>query len=182
MPIVEQRSTKDGTILAVGCAAGAGLLLVLALVFIFAAPMRMVTTTSGSTAATPSGTGSGSWGSGTFPNLPIPDGNARGVSYKLGSTSIPAVGKLTGLNLTVTLKHPHPEDLTVTLVSPTGGKALLRKKGTPGGLKTRYSTEAPLAKFFGKPAAGTWRVVVMDTVKGNKGTLEETDFDVSYAW
>ena len=29
-------------------------------------------------------------------------------------------------NLTVTLKHPHPEDLTVTLISPSGGKALLR--------------------------------------------------------
>jgi hypothetical protein len=181
MPIVEQRSTKDGTILAVGCAVAGGLLLVLALAFIFVAPMRMVTTT-GSATATPGAAGSGSWSSGTMPNLPIPDGDPKGVTYKIGNTSIPSVGKLTGLNLTVTLKHPHPEDVTLTLISPTGGKALLRKKGTSGGLKTRYSTEAPLAPFFGKPAAGNWRLVVVDGVKGEKGTLVETDFDVSYAW
>src|SRR5206468_1113078 len=98
----------------------------------------------------------------------------------------------TRTTVTVSLRHPFPSDLTLTLTSPSGKEiTLLRTRYlavSPTGVITltfddaagslsvpdaqgRIRPEEPLAAFLGDDANGPWTLTVTDTVPRDSGSL-----------
>ncbi|RYZ87576.1 MAG: hypothetical protein EOP04_11380 [Proteobacteria bacterium] len=108
--------------------------------------------------------------------LPIPDGDSNGISSSLiidfGEYK---VSKSFQVNLS--LKHAYTGDLRIILVSPTGTELLLHNlqgmsgKGLEGSFPKTYQSYEPLQRLVGENLSGTWTLKVMDTSKGDKGTL-----------
>jgi subtilisin-like proprotein convertase family protein len=131
---------------------------------------------------------------------PIPD-RGLGVATSVVSTN-PGGGVITDLNVNVSIKHDHPQDLDLYLVSPGGKRvALALGQGTiadaytstvfddeaanpvvgaVGSLTGSFRPQAALSAFDGDNANGTWALEALDRITGQPvGTI--TDFNLIIA-
>ncbi len=98
-------------------------------------------------------------------NVEIP--NATGVPV-VSTTTVASAGKVESLSVSVKIAHGNPEQLLVTLVSPSGTRVNLEDHGTfaGDGIYAFYPQDRQpvqsLDAFVGEPAAGTWTLEVLD--------------------
>jgi hypothetical protein len=97
----------------------------------------------------------------------IPDASSVGLT-----TSIPVIGDGTvaSLSLSLSIAHPFPSDLLVTLISPDGSRLTIDEPdpGAPD-LTLRDQT---FTLFDGETAAGRWKLFILDRAPQDVGTLE----------
>lgn len=106
------------------------------------------------------------------PGTPIPDFPAAGIERTLTAAG-PA--KVESVEVSVDISHTWIGDLRVALVSPAGTEAVLHD-GSGGGadnlVKTYAAATTPaLAALAGQPAAGAWRLRVLDRAAQDSGKL-----------
>ncbi len=105
----------------------------------------------------------------------IPDDDELGTSTTIEATD---EGTLQAISVHVTLRHTYVGDLVITLVHPDGTTVVLREHQGNGAhdLDATYgeggAPVAGLVHLRGKPAKGTWKVLVKDTAKTDTGTLD----------
>jgi subtilisin-like proprotein convertase family protein len=113
--------------------------------------------------------GLGAWAGGPFP--------LSDDALSSATLGISGAGGFTSIQAAVQIDHSDPTQLTVTLRGPDGTEARLHDRGAaPGpGLHAVYGlTRAPidpLQRFFGRPANGTWTLVIEDHRPGATGVL-----------
>src|SRR5262249_24866454 len=98
-------------------------------------------------------------------NSAIPDGGSVSNTITV-DTSLRMEKAVVDLNIT----HPHPQDLIVTLTSPSGTVATLAHN-PENGTGTGIVFEMTANNFWGEDAKGNWTLTVTDSVTSNKGTL-----------
>ncbi|HSB63325.1 MAG TPA: S8 family serine peptidase [Thermoanaerobaculia bacterium] len=99
----------------------------------------------------------------------IPDGSGELVCEAAISA---LTGRVSSVAVALSIEHPDVTQLIVSLSGPDGASIqLMSRSGRPGDAlrevfgRTRDSLE-PLSSFAGRPAAGTWRLRVLDVVPG----------------
>ncbi|MDO8213087.1 M36 family metallopeptidase [Conexibacter sp. CPCC 206217] len=134
---------------------------------------------------------------------PIPDGDPNGVTRTL---SVGAGRAIAGLRVTLSITHTYGNDLRALLTSPSGTTVeLLSQPGSwnaafdgfagvqlddgasasiqnlPSGdlpaVSGRFRPDEPLARFDGEPRAGSWTLRVLDSVRGDTGSLTAWSLD-----
>ncbi len=92
------------------------------------------------------------------------------------------------IDVRVDIRHPHPADLQITLISPEGQRILLRRKDTPGGpdLQATFGLDTipaePLDVLEGQSAAGDWSLQIVDLVPGgDPGSLSTWSLVLGFA-
>jgi len=101
----------------------------------------------------------------------IPDNDASGVTR-----TIEVSEDLTIENFSVQLliKHPDTSEVGIEITSPKGTKSILLN--IRSSIKTGLDVEGGVIlgsnAFYGEKTKGTWTLKVLDSVKGNTGTLE----------
>lgn len=87
----------------------------------------------------------------------IPDDDPTGIS-----SSIPVTGSgmVASLSLSLSITHEFPGDLRVTLTSPHGTRYVVSDPST-GQVHTQLDNQS-IPAFGGEPAAGSWRLDVVD--------------------
>jgi hypothetical protein len=87
----------------------------------------------------------------------IPDDDPTGIS-----SSIPVTGSgtVTSLSMSMSITHGFPDDLRVTLTSPRGTRYVVSDPST-GEVHTQFDNQS-IPAFGGEPAAGSWRLDVVD--------------------
>ena len=112
-------------------------------------------------------------------NAAITDGNANGIT----SSVIEAVGdmRIEHVEVRVNLTHERPGDLIIKLIGPNGTESILMNR--PGVSATNPTGDATFngsnnldfvfttTHDWGENPAGEWKLVVIDTVTGKTGTL-----------
>jgi subtilisin family serine protease/subtilisin-like proprotein convertase family protein len=125
----------------------------------------------------------------TSDGLPIPDNDANGVSSTITVSGVN--DPVTRTEVTVSIQHPYPSDLTITLTSPSGktitllGNRYLAVSTTGEWTVTFDDAAGPtpdaqghvrpdesLAAFLGSDSNGPWTLTVKDTAANDKGTLD----------
>jgi len=105
----------------------------------------------------------------------IPDGGLGQVECEAVVSSL--VGNVSTLTAAITIDHPDPTQLTVTLLGPDGSSAVLMDRSGKAGHAVREvfgltaTPVEPLSAFNGKPAAGVWKLRVRDGQPGLAGRL-----------
>jgi subtilisin-like proprotein convertase family protein len=95
----------------------------------------------------------------------IPDNRRSGVIREL---YVNDAGTVSSVAITVDIAHPHRGDLRLTLQHEDRTVTLLdRVGGADDDVRQTFS----VADFNGMPAAGTWRLTVVDTKRGDVGML-----------
>ena len=139
--------------------------------------------------------------SSSAPATTIPDNNASGVTSAVTSAT---PGLINDINVRITnITHTYDGDLVLRLIAPDNTSVLLaNKRGGPGNdftntvfddsapfaisagspnsvppFSANFRPEEPLAILRGKPAAGTWKLKVVDTAAADTGTLGAWDID-----
>jgi extracellular elastinolytic metalloproteinase len=105
------------------------------------------------------------------PGVAIPDNKPSGVRSEV---VIAQTGTISSLRLEVDITHTYISDLEVTLVSPDNTRVKVHRRTGAGAdnLITTYTSETGvLAPFVGKPAQGTWALVVADCAGQDVGKL-----------
>jgi serine protease len=77
------------------------------------------------------------------------------------------------LSLSLTIDHPRPADLVVSLTSPNGQTVTLSDRSTFASTTTWSSTDAntPLSAFNNSDAGGRWTLKLTDRVRGQAGRV-----------
>ncbi len=105
----------------------------------------------------------------------IPDNDGGGVSQVLTVSGISDTANVEAVELAILVDHPFPNDLGVTLISPSGTESILNpvyndpliaEPGLPGWSLLSNA-------FYGEPANGDWTLRVIDAAPGDVGSLEE---------
>ncbi len=117
------------------------------------------------------------------PGTPIPDADTTGIEAPI---VVPDSGAVAGLKVGVDITHTWIGDLTVTLRHPDGTDVILHNR--TGGSLDNIITSYPdltvpaqsLGALFGKPMAGTWKLIVKDTVSGDLGTLNAWGLTITH--
>ena len=106
------------------------------------------------------------------PSLAIPDRDAAGVSSTL---AVPLEGELLALAITVDITHTYRGDLDVALVAPDSTRVALSQRAGGSLDDIKETWQAPqhvgLAQLLGRPAGGTWTLLVRDLASRDVGTL-----------
>jgi len=107
---------------------------------------------------------------GSCAGAPIPDGTGEALVCEAAVSAL--TGNVSSVAVALSIDHPDLTQLVVSLSGPDGSNILLISGGgRPGDAlrevfgRTREPLE-PLSTFAGRPAAGTWRLRVVDTVPG----------------
>ena len=100
----------------------------------------------------------------------IPDGTGETLVCEAAVSAL--TGRVSSVAVALSIDHPDVTQLIVSLSGPDGTNILLMNRGgRPGDAlrevfgRTREPLE-PLSSFAGRPAAGVWRLRVLDTVPG----------------
>lgn len=83
--------------------------------------------------------------------------------------TVAATGNVMQATVEAIVEHPRPDDLTLTIRSPTGTTAQIGGRIAEGSDQYRYAI--PLLAFQGEAANGTWTLTVADGAAGETGTL-----------
>lgn len=111
-------------------------------------------------------------------NLTIPDNKAIGVVSRIEITE---QGRIHSFKVSVNITHTWIGDLAVTLVGPTGQRAVLHNRAGNNadnivGSYDEASTPA-LTMFHGIEAKGVWTLEVSDHAAADVGVLEEWEIE-----
>jgi subtilisin-like proprotein convertase family protein len=133
-------------------------------------------------------------GSASFSNAPlplaIPDNNPTGASDPR-TVSIPAIDRITDVNVTVSITHPQVNNLTVTLTHVDSGRSVVLwnpASGSGANLNVTFDSEGgggtvlpaeTLLTLNGIDPNGPWVMKVVDSVTGNTGTLNSWSLQVT---
>jgi hypothetical protein len=105
----------------------------------------------------------------------IPDGTGDALLCDANVSAL--TGNVSSLTVAVSIDHPDPRQLVVSLTGPDGTNVILTTRSGRSGEalrevfgRTRDSFE-PLSTFSGLPAAGLWQLRVFDAVPGSAGHL-----------
>ncbi|MFI5119374.1 MAG: S8 family peptidase [Thermoanaerobaculia bacterium] len=100
----------------------------------------------------------------------IPDGTGEELVCEAVVSAL--AGRVSSVAVALSIDHPDVTQLVVSLSGPDGANILLMNRGgRPGDAlrevfgRTREPVE-PLSSFAGRPAAGAWRLRVLDVVPG----------------
>ena len=91
---------------------------------------------------------------------------------------VDAEGVIDQVGVHIKITHDYPGDLTVRIVHPDGTEALLHNHSgsSTNDIDQIYGLggveNSDLDAFKGKPASGTWKLVVKDHASSDEGTLE----------
>jgi M6 family metalloprotease-like protein len=110
----------------------------------------------------------------------IPDNDLIGISDKMVFENDAVVSSL---KVDVDITHSFCGDLMVTLISPSGDRALLHnRKGSAHNLKTTFdiSSAPELGKMIGKPIMGEWEILVQDVAASDSGILNSWGLEIRY--
>lgn len=105
----------------------------------------------------------------------IPDGTLAPLECDLVVSSL--VGAVSSVAVSLSIDHPDPTQLVVTLSGPDGATVNLMNRSGRAGYAVREvfgrtsTSGQPLSNFAGRPAAGRWRLQIFDTTAGQKGKL-----------
>jgi M6 family metalloprotease-like protein len=106
------------------------------------------------------------------PGAPIPDFPSVGIARGLATTSTARVGSV---EVSADISHTWIGDLRVSLLSPAGTEVILHDGagGSDDNLVRTFTTVSTplLATLGGQPAAGTWRLKVVDRAAQDVGKL-----------
>ena len=107
----------------------------------------------------------------------IPDNNWDGLTSSLNVTS---TGKISSLTASVNIRHPYKSDLRVTLISPSGTRAILHDRS---GKRQNdvILVNIPVTTFQATAAAGQWKLLVQDLSRRDTGTLNSWSLTVTTA-
>ena len=107
----------------------------------------------------------------------IPDNNWDGLTSSLNVTS---TGKISSLTASVNIRHPYKSDLRVTLISPSGTRAVLHDRS---GKRQNdvILVNIPVTTFQATAAAGQWKLLVQDLSRRDTGTLNSWSLTVTTA-
>jgi Zn-dependent metalloprotease/subtilisin-like proprotein convertase family protein len=105
----------------------------------------------------------------------IPDNTTAGIRSKLEVTGGGLVGSI---SLSMQISHTYIGDLRVALVSPQGTRYLVHNR-SGGSADNIVITDLPLGIFTGQPAAGTWRLRVVDYAAYDTGTLDSWSLTIN---
>jgi subtilisin-like proprotein convertase family protein len=115
--------------------------------------------------------------------LAIPDDDPAGVSQAIEVTD---AGELADVQVHVHITHTYVADLTVVLVHPDGTEVTLYQRAGGGGHDVDMTYGGPdgqlvtgLVHLRGKPAAGTWHLIVRDEGASDTGTLDSVTLTTS---
>jgi hypothetical protein len=103
------------------------------------------------------------------------DGAAAGTTCDALVSSL--TGRISSLALALTIDHPDPTELVVTLTGPDGTDVLLMNRSGKKGEAVRevfgrtVDAIEPLSGFNGRDASGRWRLTVIDSNPGNAGRI-----------
>ncbi len=115
------------------------------------------------------------------PNLSIPDADPNGVQSLI---AIDAAGTTKDIRVLVEIAHPYRGDLQVSLVTPSGRRAVIHNRtgGSQSDLRATCDVaSAPaLAGLLGEPIQGNWALQVLDLEGMDVGTLERWALTLSY--
>jgi len=103
-------------------------------------------------------------------NLSIPDNSATGVSHTI-TVSQSTVIEAVQIKLNVT--HSWIGDLGVELTSPSGTKSILMNINSGVGVENIVDEVLLTNAFYGEPAAGTWRIKLIDGQSQDTGKLNK---------
>jgi extracellular elastinolytic metalloproteinase len=118
----------------------------------------------------------------TFQAIAIPDNNPQGIESAL---EVVQQGTAQAIKVSLNIIHPVPEDLVVTLRSPSGQEAILFDSGASPrpNLITTYDSgsSATLAGLTGQPIHGSWTLHVADQVRKDTGSLNSWALELTPA-
>jgi subtilisin-like proprotein convertase family protein len=130
-------------------------------------PAQAADPTCGATPPPPPGCAGGTAAATGFP-VAIPDNNTTGITSNLPVTLTGAVGSSLTISLNIT--HTFRGDLEVSLIGPDGTSVFISNRAG-GSADNIILTNAAVAGFAGKAAAGTWRLRVRDLAAADVGNL-----------
>jgi subtilisin-like proprotein convertase family protein len=114
-----------------------------------------------------------------LPALSIPDNNPGGIS---SSIAIAQAGTVHQIRVSVDITHSYIGDLRVTLIAPSGERALLHDRfgRDEDNLIRSYDsiTSPALAVITGLPAGGSWTLQVADLAGLDVGKLNRWRLDI----
>lgn len=99
-------------------------------------------------------------------NATIPDYDTTGIESKLEMSK---AGNIEKLIITIDISHPYQEDLSVSLVHPSGEEILLFE--AEGRNQSTDLIEKEVTAFIGRELAGTWTLKVKDLARQDEGKL-----------
>ena len=116
------------------------------------------------------------------PGVTIPDNLPAGVT---SSVSIDGDGLVGRITVGVDVAHPYRGDLVVTLVSPTGRRAVLHSRlgGAQDNLIASFDSASPgtLTDMLGQPVRGAWSLTVVDRARRDVGTFNSWRLELQTA-
>ena len=104
----------------------------------------------------------------------IPDNDGGGVSQVLTVSGISDTANVEAVELAIRASHPFPNDLGVTLVSPSGTESILNPAYNDplAGESALLGWSLLSNAFYGEPANGDWTLRVIDAAPGDVGSLD----------
>lgn len=106
-------------------------------------------------------------------SLAIPDDNPQGISSPI---QVPQTGSVRDIQIGVNIEHSFLGDIDVSLIPPTGQTVLLqgRTLGSATQLQGTYTLQntPALKQLLDSPAAGVWRLLVVDYAQLDTGTVK----------
>lgn len=106
-------------------------------------------------------------------SLAIPDDNPQGITSPI---QVPQTGSVRDIQIGVNIEHSFLGDIEVSLIPPTGQTVLLqgRTLGSATQLQGTYTLQntPALKQLLDSPAAGVWRLLVVDYAQLDTGTLK----------
>ena len=105
-----------------------------------------------------------------WPNLPIPDNNATGVTDSISVTEELSVERAEVMFTAG--NHTDYGDLKIELISPSGTKSILAEKHDAKDSVRYLGWRFTSVRHLGEAARGTWKLKVSDLASGDTGTLQ----------
>lgn len=106
-------------------------------------------------------------------SLAIPDDNPQGITSPI---QVPQTGSVRDIQIGVNIEHSFLGDIEVSLIPPTGQTVLLqgRTLGSATQLQGTYTLQntPALKQLLASPAAGVWRLLVVDYAQLDTGTVK----------
>lgn len=113
------------------------------------------------------------------PAMEIPDNNPTGISDKIAFDDDAVVSSL---KVELDIKHTYRGDLRVTLISPSGDRALLhdRNGGSADNLKATFDVASTpdLGNMIGESLRGEWVLLVQDLAASDRGILNSWGLEI----
>ncbi len=103
----------------------------------------------------------------------------------VSTIAVPNQGELTGLRVTVDIRHADLTEVTLTLRSPEGTDVTLHAGEAGVNLQLTYPddrdpSEGSLDDFLGEEGAGEWNLILTDVTIGTVATVESWSIEVTH--